>query len=158
MNTMHVYVRTPLKRDGKILPPGKDSIELPADEARVLIAARAVEPRDLEAPPHNPDEEANDPAGTAPGAAGEAGETKTNPNDPPGTGAQPGGEGLVNVNIASVAELKNAGLTDSAAKAIVGARKKLAKDDQRFESLDALSAVHGIGGKTIDKVRDRLTV
>lgn len=156
MNTMNVYIRTPLKRNGKILPPGGDAIELPADEARVLIAARAVEPRDLEAPPNDPDDDANDPAGTAPGAAGEAGESDTAPDDPSGPGAQPAGEGVVNVNKATAEEIAAAanGIGINTARDLVKWRK--ANGD--FKSLDDLARVGGIGEATIERNREALTV
>lgn len=156
MNKVYVNVRTPLKRNGKLIAPGKDAIALPVDEAKRLIAARAVEPRDLEAPaPRMTDDEANDPAGAAPGAAGEAGETDTNPDDAAGPGAQSTVEGLVDINSASAEEIAAAanGIGINTARDLV----KWRKANGPFESLDDLVKVGGIGKATVERNQGVLT-
>lgn len=156
MNKVSVYVRTPLKIDGELIPPSDKAIELPVDEARALIAVRAVEPRDLDASKNNDDGEANDPAGAAPGAAGEAGETATNPDDAAGPGAQSPAEGVVNVNSATAEEIAKAanGIGINTARDLIKWRK--ANGD--FKSLDELAKVGGIGKATVNRNREALTV
>lgn len=78
-----------------------------------------------------------------------------------GKGDDPGPKGSgepLDLNAATKDQLIDIGLSDKAAGAVIGYRKKLAKNGQRFESIDELTAVHGLGDKALEKVSDRLTV
>ena len=99
----------------------------------------------------------DDPSGKAP-AGGESTEKNPGSDDPQGDGAKPRGEGPVDLNSATKAELEAVGLSAKAAGAVVGYRKKITKDGKRFESVDQLTEVHGIGDETLAALRDSLNV
>lgn len=156
MSEIHVYVKTPLKRNGKVIPPSDKAIALPADEARSLIEVGAVVARDLAAPATSqPREEGHDPEGAAPGATGERNEKGGGSDDSRDPGAQSGDEGPLNVNSASAAELAAVkGVGEEIANAIVAKREQ----DGPFESVDALTVIPGIGPATAKKLAAHLTV
>jgi competence protein ComEA len=157
MSKIHVYVKTPLKRNGKIIPPSDEAIELPADEAKSLIAVGAVVPRDLAAPSENhASESGDDPSGSG-SAGGEPNEKTPGAGDPGGNDPASSGKapGAVNINQATAAELaKVNGVGEEIASAIVALREK----DGPFQSLDGLTAISGIGKATVKKLADHLTV
>ena len=105
----------------------------------------------------NTDGSGDDPSGNAP-AGGKPDEKDPGSNDPEGNGAASSGEGPVDLNAVTKDQLVKMGLTAKAAAAVVAHRKKLAKNGQRFESVDELTEVHGLGDKALEKLRDKLTV
>lgn len=130
MPPIYVYVRTPLRRNGELIQPSNEAIALPVDEAQSLIAVGAVDPCDLAALPAypiTPESETNDPAGAAPGAAGEAsGETASKPNDATDPGAQSAAEGLADDN-AGPQPNNPESESDDAAGAAPGAAEELSE-------------------------------
>ncbi len=63
--------------------------------------------------------------------------------------------GIININDASLSELADLkGIGKVKAEAIIAYRKKNGK----FESIDDINNVNGVGKKTIDKIRERITV
>lgn len=147
-----VIVSTPLKRNGKSIAPDTE-LTIPVAEAAPLLAVKAVLVRDHT---NTHDEAAEDPAGTAPGAAGEAHEKETGADEADGPGAQPSAEAPVNVNMATAEQIANAanGIGLNTARDLV--KWRMANGD--FASLDDLTRVRGIGQATVDRNRDALTV
>ena len=146
-----VIVRTPLKRNGKRVAPGTE-LDMTIAEAAPLLEVQAVLARDYSIP-H--DATANDPDGTAPGAAGEAGENGGGSDDGKGAGAPPAPDGPLNINSATAEQLAGvSGLGEELAKAIVAHREA----NGAYESLAGLEAISGIGAAKVKKLADRLTV
>lgn len=145
---MKYQVTSPVKvgKPGRIIKPGDKPQALTEQEVRdaqgFLVA---VEPP--AAKTRNPDSSGK---GDGPGPQGSGESSK---NTPP-----PKGEGPVDLNTADKAALVSAGLSSKAAGAVIGHRKKLANAGQRFESVDQLTAVHGIGEAALAKARERLMV
>src|SRR5699024_1094447 len=128
-----VIVQTPLKRDGRHVPPNA-RIDLPLDEAALLLAVQAVR--------------VSDPTGAG-------GESVSNPADADTSGAQLDG-GLVNINVATAEQIAAAakGIGIRTARDVVQWRKA----GGSFASLDDLAKVSGIGKATVERNRDVLTV